>query len=286
MGTGHVIGIGAVPTAAVAALMQGDTLAAVEQLDRAAGRADVDLRPDQAVRHRVEEPVVLDVIVDADAGEPPLGELVLIARQGRQGRALDGLEEVPAGDAEAADDMIVDAVEGTGDGGVGLGEREEGLSPQAAEDAGLGEADPVLDLGLVLGPARSGRQDADAVVRGHHPVAAVELRVVERGLVDPGLQVVGHDQARHAAEEAEHPDVRADPVRQRLGPGRLGVGEVRGAEHGDEDLRLADLAGVRIDDGDLLAGVVDEDLVAGDVILPHARRSRRSKPRNSSQKRL
>ena len=159
-----------------------------------------------------------------------------------------------------------------GDGRVGLGEREEGLAPQAAENAGLGEADAVLDLGLVLGAARSGRQDADAVVRGHHAIAAVDLRVVERGLVDPGLQIVGHDQARHAAEEAEHADMRADPVRQCLGPGRLGIGEVRGAEHGDEDLRLADLAGVRIDDGDLLAGVVDEDLVAGDMILPHDRR--------------
>ena len=27
-----------------------------------------------------------------------------------------------------------------------------------------------------------------------------------------------------------------------------------------------------IDDGDLLAGVVDEDLVAGDMVLPHGRR--------------
>ncbi len=36
--------------------------------------------------------------------------------------------------------------------------------------------------------------------------------------------------------------MRAVPVRQRLRPGRLGVGEVRGAEHGDENLRLADLS--------------------------------------------
>ena len=89
--------------------------------------------------------------------------------------------------------------------------------------------------------------------------------------MDPGLQIVGHHQARHATEEPEHPDVRADPVRQRLGPGRLGISEVRGTEHGHEDLRLADLARVWIDDGDLLAGIVDKDLVAGDVILPHAR---------------
>ncbi len=64
----------------------------------------------------------------------------------------------------------------------------------------------------------------------------------------------------------------ADPVRQRLRPGRFRIGEVGGAENGDEDLRLADLAGQRVDDGDLLAGIVDEDLVAGDMVLPHRRR--------------
>ena len=160
-----MVRIGAVPTAAVAALMQGDPLAAMEHLDRPAGRAQVDLLADQAVRHRIEEPVVLDVVVDADPGEPPFGELVVVARQRREGLALDGLEEVPAADAEAADDMVVDALHRVGDGGVGLGQREEGLVPQPPQDAGLGEADPVLDLGFVPGLARSGRQDADAVVR-------------------------------------------------------------------------------------------------------------------------
>ncbi|WP_164761877.1 MULTISPECIES: hypothetical protein [unclassified Mesorhizobium] len=35
---------------------------------------------------------------------------------------------------------------------------------------------------------------------------------------------------------------------------------------------LADLAGARVDNGDLRARIVDEDLVAGDVMLPHRRR--------------
>ena len=137
----------------------------MEHLDRAAGRPEIDLRADQAVRHRIEEALVLDVIVDADAGEAPFGELVVVARQRRQRLALDGLEEMAAADAEAAHDMIVDAIEGAGDRRVGLGQREEGLVPQPPENAGLGEADAVLDLGLVLGRARPRRQDADAVVR-------------------------------------------------------------------------------------------------------------------------
>ena len=55
----------------------------------------------------------------------------------------------------------------------------------------------------------------------------------------PDLQVVGHHLRRHAAEEGEGARVRADPVGQRLGPGRLGIGVVGGAEHGDEQLRPA-----------------------------------------------
>src|SRR5437763_4701816 len=47
---------------------------------------------------------------------------------------LEGLEQVAAGHAEAADDVAVDALEGLGDGRVGLGQGEEGPVAQAPED--------------------------------------------------------------------------------------------------------------------------------------------------------
>ena len=51
---------------------------------------------------------------------------------------------------------------------------------------------------------------------------------------------------------------------------RLGIGEVRGAQHGDEDLRLPDLAGQPVDDHrHRVAGVIDEQLVAAHMGLPH-----------------
>jgi hypothetical protein len=43
-------------------------------------------------------------------------------------------------------------------------------------------------------------------------------------------------------------------------------------QHGDEDLRWADLAADPVDDRHRLAGVVDEHLVAGDMVLAHRRR--------------
>ena len=60
-----------------------------------------------------------------------------------------------------------------------------------------------------------------------------------------------------------------DPVRDLLGQRRLGVGVVRGAEDGDEQLDRDPLAGGRVDDARLLAGVVDEELLAGVVDLAH-----------------
>ena len=267
-----MVGIGAVPAAAIAALMGSDPLALVEELHRAAGGPDVHLLADQPIGHAVEEALVLDVVVGAGPGQPPLGVLVVLGRKRRELRPLDGVEQLAAGDAQAAEAVIVDPVHGAGDGGVGFGQREEPLVAQATQDAGLGEADPVLHLRLIPRPPRARRQHAYAIMRRHHGEAAVDLRIVEGGLVDPALQVVRHDQARDAAKEAEHADVRANPVRQGLGPGRLGEGIVGGAQHGDEDLRLSDLACVRIVDRQLLARVVDKDLVARDVVLAHGRR--------------
>ena len=65
----------------------------------------------------------------------------------------------------------------------------------------------------------------------------------------------------------------ADPVGKPLRPGRLGVGEAGRAEHRDEDLRGSPLAGAPVDhDRHTIAGIVDEQLVAGGVRLAHRHR--------------
>ncbi len=152
------------------------------------------------------------------------------------------------------------------------GQGEEREVAQPADDVRLCECYPRLDGRLVARAPRPGWQDAHAVMRRHRRVAAVHLGVVERGLFDAALEIVGDQQPRGRPEVAEHAHVGADPVRQRLRPGRLGVGEAGGTEHGHEDLRHADLAGHRIGDRHPLAGVVDERLVPGHVLLTHCRR--------------
>ena len=111
---------------------------------------------------------------------------------------------------------------------------------------------------------------------GHVGVGAIDLRLVEAGLDHCDLGVVRHQQLRHAADRLECSGVGSDPVGERLGPARLGVGEVGGAEHGDKDLRRPRLAGKPINDHrHRVAGVIDKQLVAAGMGLPHRDRDAR-----------
>ncbi len=100
-------------------------------------------------------------------------------------------------------------------------------------------------------------------------IGPVEPRLVPVGAGDADLRVVGHQLRRHAAHEGERPDMRADPVWQRLGPARLGIGVIGGAHGGDEDLCRPDLAGPAVNQIDRLAGIVDEHALAGRMGLAH-----------------
>ena len=264
-----MVGVRAVLAAHVAALMNADAPAAMEDLDCSRGDPHVDLGADERVRNRIEKVMDLDVIVEIDPRAPPFRELPIVGGQGDEGVALDRLEQLPSAQAEVAHGTIVHALHDEGDRRVAFGEREERQMAQSPQNVGLGESDAGLDLGLVPRLSRPRRQDADRIMRRHGPVGPVDLGIVEGGLVDPALQIVGNQQLRRAAEKAEHAHVGASPVRQCLRPGRLGIGEVRGAEHADEDLRLADFSGRRIGDPDPLARIVDERLLPGDVVLAH-----------------
>src|SRR5271157_3905784 len=62
---------------------------------------------------------------------------------------------------------------------------------QPPKNVGLGESDSGFDFRLVPRPPRPRRQDSDRIMRRHRAVGAVDLGVVERGLGDPALQIVG-----------------------------------------------------------------------------------------------
>ncbi len=68
------------------------------------------------------------------------------------------------------------------------------LLRESAKNVALGEADARLDLGLVARLVGACRQNADTIMVRHHAVTAVDLRVIERGLVDADFEIVGDDQ--------------------------------------------------------------------------------------------
>src|SRR5260370_39289157 len=77
--------------------MCGDPLALVEYLDGARGEARLDLGADEAMRDAVVMRLGLDVIVDADPADPPLGEHVRALRQDAERRPVDILQQRAAG---------------------------------------------------------------------------------------------------------------------------------------------------------------------------------------------
>ena len=85
----HVVRVGAMTRAAVTPRMSRNPSAVVEHLDGACSGAGIDLFADQRVRHRVIEARDLNMIVDADAGQPPFGILVVLLREILHRRTLN-----------------------------------------------------------------------------------------------------------------------------------------------------------------------------------------------------
>jgi hypothetical protein len=81
-------------------------------------------------------------------------------------------------------------------------------------------------------------------------------------MFDACLEIVWHNDLGYTAKESEHADVGTDPAGQVLTPVGLGIGIVAGTQYADEYLGLADLAGVGIDDGSRLTGIVHEDFLS------------------------
>ena len=135
----------------------------------------------------------------------------------------------------------------------------------------LGHEHAVLDCSLVPGLPRPRGDDDGAVVGGEVLVGAVDVGLVAAGAGDGASELVRDPQRGGAAEVVHHVDVRVDPVLQLLGLGRLGVGQLAGAEDGDEQLDPPQLARASVDQGGPLPGEVDEGLLAGAVHLAHRR---------------
>ena len=148
-------------------------------------------------------------------------------------------------------------------------QREEPPVAQPRQDKALDDQHCDLDLGLVARTTDAGRQHGGAVVGGHLLIGPIDAGLVATSCGHPGPQIIADQQLRCATQERKRIDVCADPVGKPFAPTGLRVGVVGGSQHRDEDVRPALLPGHPIEHRDGVAGVVHEQLLAGDMRLAH-----------------
>ena len=266
-----MLGHGGVAPVPGTAHVGGDALTLMEDLDGAVRDPDPELLFGQGVGHRVIVLGGLDMVIETGAALLPFGVLVGLARQRLQRRLVERLEQLPAGRAEMLCPARVEIVQQLADGLVQFREAEETAISQAAQDPAFDDLDADLHFRFVAWFARPRRHDGGVVMGRHAGVSSVDLGIVQAGLDDAGFEIVRYDLSGHPAEIGEGAAVRADPIGQRLRSGRFGIGVAGGAQGGDEDLGRANLAGEAVDHVRPGAGVIDEQLVAGDMGLAHGR---------------
>jgi len=269
MGRRHVRIDRGVPALVAAPDMAGDAHALVEHLHRVRSDAGIDLLTGKAIRHRVIMAMDLDVIVDADTPALPVGIGIPRGRQCLERRLVDGLECLPAAAGQFLEGAGIETGQQFADGPIQFIEAETAPVPERGDDPATGDQHAAFDLGFVLGLSDPCRNDGNAVVARPVLIARVEVGFVPVRLLDATLEIVGNDDLGDAAEKLHGPYMRTQPVRQGLCPGGLGKGVVGCAQHGDEQLGRPDFTGVRIDDRQRRASVIDKQLLAGCMGLPH-----------------
>ena len=188
-------------------------------------------------------------------------------------RAIDLFEQLPARHAEPPDRaLFVEMRHQLADRRIDLRQAVKGSVAKPPEKPSLNDEHRLLNFCFIPRTPRSRWQNGGVVMRRHLGVGSIDLRIVETSLDDGRLGIIRHVQMRNAADCREGMDMGVDPVGQRLRPARMRKSEARRAEHGDEDLRLADFAGQPVDDDrNPIAGIIDEQPLAGRVRLPHRR---------------
>src|SRR5438270_7318446 len=103
----HVLGYRGVPMLAARTQMSSDPLALQKDLNSARRQPHLDLAAGKAVGDAVEMAVELDMVIDADPANAPLGKAIGLSRQRVEIGPIELLEQRPAGDTEAPDRAFV-----------------------------------------------------------------------------------------------------------------------------------------------------------------------------------
>ena len=209
------------------------------------------------------------MVIDVDAGGFEARDGHAHRRQGAQGWPVEFGEGAGAVARQLLERALVQVHQQGGNRPVELGQAEEGLVAQPGQNPALDHLHGDLHLGFVAWLGRARGHHGQAVVRREFFEQAVRGGLVAVGAGHEGARLVRHQQAGHAADELQRANDAGHPVGGLLAGGGAGVGVVRCAQHGHEDLGLAYLASVGIHHGNGLAGVVHKELVTARVGLAH-----------------
>jgi hypothetical protein len=87
--------------------MSSDPLALQKNFNRARRQPNLDFAAGKAVGHAVEMALELDMVVDANPANAPLGKAIGLSRQRVEVGPIELFEQRPAGDTEAPDRAFV-----------------------------------------------------------------------------------------------------------------------------------------------------------------------------------
>ena len=208
--------------------MTGHAFALVEEFHHLRTQPHVELLLDQRIGHGVVVAVDFHMVINIDPGKFPLGIFIGLDGRGRRagrssvsnscwrepGSFLKGRAfRVSRRGARAA---------------LTSSEREEGVVPEPGQYPALHDLDPDLHLGLIAWLGSAGGDDGKAIMLGEGRIGAIDLGFIAVGTGHGRFEVIGDDDLGDPTEGRKGPDMGADPVGQTLGPGRLGIGVVRG----------------------------------------------------------
>src|SRR5271154_1853674 len=171
----HVLAGGGVPMVAAGPQMSGNPLALEKDLNSARRQPHLDLAAGKAVGDAVEMALELDMVVDADPADPPLGKAIRLRRQRLEFGPVQLFEQRSEGDTEAPDPtFVIELAQQLADCRIEFSQTVEAAVAQAAEQPSLDDQHRDFDLRLIARPARPCRQDRGVVVGRHLGVGSID----------------------------------------------------------------------------------------------------------------
>ena len=205
--------------------------------------------------------VELNVVVDIDSCRLETGNGHACGWQGFEGGLVHTGKRTGAAIRQFLERALVQVLQQSASRFVQRAKTEESLVAQPRQNPAFHYLYCHFHLGLVTGFSRARRQHGPPVVLREFFEQTMIGGLVAVWTDNKRTWLVGHQQARHAADEFQGINNAGHPVSSLLGGRGAGVSEVGCTQHGHKHLCLRNLATAGIHYRHSLPGVVHEEFV-------------------------